>query len=150
MANRPRLLTLIVAAGLACGAPTPRQLQYGAERCSHCHMTLADPRFAGQIVTVTGKVLPFDDVGCLAMYVVTGGIPGNEIHAIWVNDFGAPDALVRATEAVFLASNSLHTPMDYGLAASAPGSKADSLSAALSAKRLTWSEVLDRVRSRGP
>jgi copper chaperone NosL len=149
MASGPvthRIGLLLLA--VACAAPEPRALAFGAESCTHCHMTLADPRHAGQLVTSTGRVLPFDDVGCLATFIITGGIPQDRIHSVWFHDYARPDSLLDAMAAVFLASDSIHTPMDYGVVALRPGPGADSLAAATGGRLLSWAEVLERVRVR--
>ena len=140
-------LAVLLAAAVAC-TPGPRPLALGSEQCAHCHMTLADPRFAGELVTRTGRVIPFDDVGCLATFVATGGIAPDEIHSLWVNDFARPDSLLRVADAVFLESDSLHTPMDYGLAALRPGAPADSVRARLGGELVSWDAVMLGVRNR--
>lgn len=137
-----------VLAAAACGTPGPRPLAFGAEQCAHCHMTLADPRFAAELVTTTGKVVPFDDVGCLATFVATGGVPDERIGSLWVSDFAAPDSLLNAPTAVFLRSDSLRTPMDYRIVALRPGRGADSVRAALGGELLTWPQVLRAVAAR--
>ena len=138
----------VLLAAAACATPGPRPLAFGAEECSHCHMTLADPRYAGQLVTTTGKVLPFDDVGCLATFVATGGIAGADIHSVWFHDFARPDSLLEITAAVFLQHDSIRTPMDYHLVALRRGPSADSLAAATGGRLLSWDAVLERVRIR--
>jgi len=80
-ADRVAVFGAILAAA-ACTTPGPRPLAFGSEECTRCHMTLADPHFAGELVTTTGKVIPFDDVGCLASFVATGGIARNRIHSL--------------------------------------------------------------------
>jgi copper chaperone NosL len=105
-------------------------------------MTLADPRFAGQLVTTTGKSIPFDDVGCLAEYVAAGQVSRERIASLWVGDFTEPDSLVEVHRAVFLRSDSLRTPMDHQVVALRPGHAADSARAALGGVLLTWDQVL--------
>lgn len=149
MASGPRPIriaaTAVLLAAAACTTPGPRPLAFGAEPCTHCHMTLADPRYAGQLVTTTGKVLPFDDVGCLATFVATGGIAGEDIHSVWFHDFAQPDSLLDGRAAVFLQHDSIRTPMDYGIVALRRGAAADSLAAATGGRLLTWDQVLERV-----
>lgn len=137
---------LLVAA--ACGSSGPRSLVFGTEQCAHCHMTLADPRFAGQLVTTTGKSIPFDDVGCLATYVATGGVARERIASLWVSDFAEPDSMVEVHRAVFLRSDSLRTPMDYGAVAFRPGPIADSTRGALGGVLLTWDQLLAHIAKR--
>ncbi|HJR36730.1 MAG TPA: nitrous oxide reductase accessory protein NosL [Gemmatimonadales bacterium] len=138
----------VLLAAAACATPRPRPLAFGAEECAHCHMTLADPRHAGQLVTTTGKILPFDDVGCLATFIATGGIAGDAIHSVWLHDFAQPDSLLDLKAAVFLQDDSIRTPMDYGLVALRRGAAADSLAAATGGRLLSWNDVLERVRIR--
>ena len=136
--NRLVFLTLFL---LGCGEPGPRLIAYGMSDCTHCHMTVADARYGAQLVTIRNKVLVFDDPGCLALYLASGEMENREVHSLWVNDFLEPDSLVEVTEAVFVRSDSLRTPMDTRLAALRPGSAADSLIRALGGERLTWSQV---------
>jgi copper chaperone NosL len=139
-------LGLLLAAA-ACGAPGPRPLAYGAENCAHCHMTLADPRFSAELLTTTGRAIPFDDVGCLGSFVATAGVPAAQIRSLWVSDYLPPHALLEVSHAVFLRSAALHTPMDYGIVALAPGPRADSLRTALGGELLSWERVLAALRS---
>jgi len=116
-------------------------IRYGQDLCDHCHMTIADPRFAGEIVTRTGRVYRFDDPACLAAYLreqlrdTTGATE-------WVNDFTHPDRWLDARTASYVRSDALHTPMASGLAGFADAAHADSARAALVGTRLSWEDVL--------
>lgn len=146
----PRRLILagILATAAACSSPKPRPFAFGAEACTHCHMTLADPRFAAELVLRTGKVLPFDDVGCLATFLGTGGVAAGAVHSLWFSDYLDPGALLPAAEVVFLRSDSLRTPMDYRVVALRPGPAADSLRQRLAGTLVAWEEVLRQAQSR--
>jgi copper chaperone NosL len=137
----------VLLAAMACGNPGPRPLAYGTENCEHCHMTLVDPRFSAELLTSTGRVIPFDDVGCLGTLVATGGIPAAQIGSLWVSEYLPPHGLLEVSRAVFLQSDSVHTPMDYGIVAVQPGPRADSLRKALGGELLAWDSVLARLRS---
>ncbi len=138
----------VLLATAACRAPGPRPLAFGTAACAHCHMTLADPRFAGQLVTTTGKTISFDDVGCLAAYVAGGGVSRERIASLWVDDFAQPDSMLDVHRAVFLRSDSLHTPMDYHVVAFRPGQVPDSMRAVLGGELLSWDQVLRLVAER--
>lgn len=142
-------VTLVLAL-LGCGAQTSRPLIYGSDECAHCHMTLIDPRYAAVLVTRTGRTIPFDDIGCLARYVSTGEVDVSQARAIRVADYLTPEAaLLELEEAVLLASDRVTTPMGYGVVATGVGRGADSLAAALAADRLTWPELVARLRGPG-
>jgi len=106
-------------------------------------MTLADPRFAGELLTRTGKAVVFDDVGCLAAWVAENRAV---VASFWVANFAAPEQWLRADSAVYLQSDTLRTPMASGLAALAPGRQADSVRASLGGMLRTWRDVLAAPR----
>lgn len=144
-----RVLAPLFLLALACGEPRPGAFTWGSDACEHCHMTLADPRFAAQLVTTRHRVHRFDDPGCLANFLLQEQVPADLVHSLWVNDFLAPERLLRVEDAVFLRSDRLRTPMDSRIAALVPGPPADSLRAALAGELLTWEQVLAHIREHG-
>jgi len=148
MTRVPRwvLPAMFLVAG--CGEPKPATIVYGTDECRHCHMTIADAQFAAELVTRKHKVYRFDDAGCLAAFVAAGDVPGAEIHSLWVNDFLAPDTMVRVEAAVFLQTDSVHTPMNTRVVALRPGPRADSLRTAWNGALLPWPDVVARAHSR--
>jgi copper chaperone NosL len=144
------LAALAAAVGAGCADPAPRRLVMGGDACTHCHMLTADARYPAQLVTRTGRVLVFDDPGCLAAFLNGGGVPADRVHSHWVTDFLRPDSLLAADRAVFLRSDAFRTPMGHGIAAVAPGPGADSLARATGAERLDWERVRQVVAPPGP
>jgi copper chaperone NosL len=104
-------------------------------------MTIAEPRFAAQLVTRTGKVFVFDEPGCLAAFLARGQVSPGKVSSIWVNDFLDPDSLLDARGATYLRVESVNTPMGTHVIATRPGPRADSLRAALGAQPLAWEQV---------
>jgi copper chaperone NosL len=140
--ERRRLAAAAAALLAACGAPGPRPIAWGEEVCRHCHMTIADPRFAAELVTTRGRVYVFDDVGCLTAFVAGEAVPPGAVHSLWVHDFLRPDSLLDARTAVYLRVDSLRTPMNSHVAALAPGAGADRGQARLGGARLGWAELV--------
>jgi copper chaperone NosL len=126
---------------LACAEPRPAAIDYGRVECDQCHMTIAEPRFAAQLVTRTGKVFAFDDPACLAAFVSAGRVPPARVHSVWVNDFLAPDSLIDATRATYLRVPGISTPMGSQVIATTPGPRADSLLTALRGEPLRWEQL---------
>jgi copper chaperone NosL len=145
VASRLRAAALVGAAALACGAPGPVPITLGERDCDHCHMTIADARFAAELVTRTGKVYLFDDVGCLATFTVSGSVPPEEVQSAWVSDIRHPGTFIPAQDAAFLRTDRVQTPMGSSLVA-VPRAAADSLQAALGGTLLDWGEVLAAAR----
>lgn len=132
------------AALVACARPTPRPIAYGDEACRHCHMTIADPRFTAELVTATGKVYVFDDVGCLTAFVREGTVPPNQVRGLWVYDYLEPDSLLDARQAIYLRVDSLATPMASHLVALRAGPPADSVRSRLGGTLLAWEQLRPR------
>jgi len=135
------LAPLCALLAAACARPAPRPIAYGQEPCAHCHMTIADPRFAGELVTRKGRIYVFDDVDCLAAFSREGMVPAAEVQSLWVNDFLHPEQRLEATRALFHRSADRHTPMASGLAAFRPGAEADSVRGAGGTLE-SWDQVL--------
>lgn len=137
---------LLGAAALACTTPGPVPIVLGTRDCAHCHMTIADPRFAAELVTRTGKVYLFDDAGCLATFTVNGPVRPEQVHSSWVSDFRNPGTLIPAQDAIFLRTAAVQSPMTSNLLA-VPPSAGDSLQAALGGTLLDWAQVLADARA---
>ena len=133
-------LTLLLLSG-ACTVPGPRPVVLGSEACQHCHMTVADDRFIAQLVTSTGKVLIYDDPGCLATALRDGVVADDRVRSLWVTDYLDPATLLDAEEAWFVQSDAVHTPMASGLVAVTSRTQADSLAAVLNGTVLRWDAV---------
>ena len=130
--------------GAGCTDPAPRPLSLARDVCGHCHMTLEDRRFAGEIVFRTGKVTPFDDVGCLAIAAVGSALP---IHSLWASDYLEPDSLVAVERLVFVRTGTVRTPMGYGIVAVRPGAAADSLARRFGTQPMSWNDVMAWART---
>jgi copper chaperone NosL len=138
--RRAAVATLALGVTAACG-PSPRPIRYGEDACEHCHMLISDPRFAGQLVTRTGKVYTFDDIGCLAAFVATGAVPAADVKSVLVQSFVTSDSVMDAAGALYLRSDELRTPMASNLAALRPGREADSVRAVMGGTLLSWRDV---------
>jgi len=135
------LLLSAVAVVAACAAPGPRAIAFGAEECAHCHMTIADPRFAGVLLTVTGKTIVFDDAGCLAAYLASGAIPREKVKGVWFHAFLEPDSMLAAADVRLVKSDTLRTPMGSGYAVARVGPQVADLERLVGGRAVTWEEV---------
>jgi copper chaperone NosL len=59
---------LLVLLLLACN-PESQPINYGADMCEFCRMSIVDQRFGSEIVTQKGKVYKFDAVECMINYL---------------------------------------------------------------------------------
>jgi copper chaperone NosL len=103
-------LILIVALLFAACEPTPKALQAGADECQYCRMMITEAEFASQALNKQGRSFFFDSIECLAAWEQTSTSP-EKVHSLWVPDFMNPSDWVLATEASFLHSTTLRSPM---------------------------------------
>lgn len=92
----------------------PKEIMYGQENCSFCSMTIMDDKYAAQIVMKTGKVYVFDSVECLLQSLESHS---GKTEQILVMDFSNPGTLLNASEASYLISPELPSPMGANLTA---------------------------------
>lgn len=151
MRHAPVLVTsLALGLGLvACGVSGPVPLKWGEESCRHCHMTLADRRFGGEIITTRGRALAYDDAGCAAEAIADAEVPAGEVREVWVVDYLHPDHLLPADSSVFVRSRQFLTPMGSGVVAVADSVAARGLASAQDGTVLRWAEVVDAAKGGG-
>lgn len=129
---------LALASVTACAAGAPHQLD-ASVACTHCRMAVADPRYAAQVRTGTGKLLGFDSIECMAQWL--GANPSTEIQGIWLTDALHPERVLEADRAVILEGGAIRSPMGGRLVAVEQGPAADQWQRELGATRTAWAEV---------
>ncbi|GIW34152.1 nitrous oxide reductase accessory protein NosL [Meiothermus sp.] len=148
------LLALPLGFGLLQPAlAAARPLRVGVDACPYCNMTILDARYAAQMVTSTGKVYQYDDVGCLLDHLLGYGGPQATPKELYVADFATSERrearFIPTQEAHFLFNERIRTPMGVGLLAF---SSSTALEAYLkerpqhAGEKLRWNELLARGR----
>lgn len=125
-------------------SPQPRPINYGFDQCSACRMTIMDERFAGELVTTTGKIYTFDDPLCVVDFL-RNGLPANEqVHAVYFTDFAGKHHLEMAEKGVFLKSDAFRSPMNGNIAFLTDPDTARLLQQRFGAVKIDWNEWLHR------
>lgn len=130
-----------------------RPLRVGVDVCPYCNMTILDARYAAQLISTTGKVHLYDDLGCMLDHLLGYGGPRVASREVYVADYAASQRseprFLPAESAFFLYHERIRTPMGVGLLAF--GSQA-ALEGYLrqqpqyQGSRLRWDELLARGR----
>ncbi len=102
------VLLLLRAQALPTG-PVP--VAWDKEACAHCRMHVGEARFAAQLQLADGRVLNFDDPGCLFSFRAKDQSP---VHATYFHHY-RQDRWLTPAEAGFVPV--MPTPMGFGLAA---------------------------------
>ncbi|MCC6484418.1 MAG: nitrous oxide reductase accessory protein NosL [Armatimonadetes bacterium] len=137
------LTTAFLNAGCARQDPTatPPQVRYGQDPCTECSMIINESRYASALVTADGQTLLFDDLGELGAHARKLDKPP---LMVWVRDYSRPkeEAWLKGSQAVFVQSPQLKTPMGYGFVAVASESEAKNLAVETKGRVLRLKEIL--------
>lgn len=125
----------------------PPEIHYGEDVCAECNMIISDPRYAcGFLYEIDAKQyrsVIFDDIGDMLIYVKTH--PEHKIMAWYVHDFTS-EAWLDATQAHYVLSPEIHTPMAHGIAAHAEQPAAQAMAQELHGEILNWAALQARYQ----
>lgn len=107
------LFGMIFLAGCSSG---PKPIRLGQDACDYCKMSIASKNFGAEIITDKGKVYKFDDTHCLAAFR-SEKIDSNTIKEIFLVNYAEPHNFIKASEAILIKSEGLHSPMGGNTAA---------------------------------
>ena len=137
-------VSLAWLAACAPPAPGPAALDPQASACRSCRMTIADARFASQIVAPGREPMFFDDLACLRSYLRNGtNVPSQ--FEVFVADHRTAE-WVKAESAVFTRVAGLDTPMGSGVLAHADALSRDADPVARGGEGVPLSEVAPALR----
>ena len=91
----------------------PVSIDYGNDNCHYCNMTIVDRQHAAQLVTDKGRAYKFDAIECMLNY--TRENTARPVSVYLVNDFKNPGKLIDATNATYLISPGIRSPMGANL-----------------------------------
>lgn len=135
------LLALIIPFA-GCGEDTkadePPKINYGVDVCSRCGMIISEERYASGIVDEDGDALIFDDAGEMIFMLQEEGVNDRRV---WVHDAESLE-WIDGTEAYYVVSMDVVTPMGTGVTAFAEESDAEAFAAENQGTVMTWDEML--------
>jgi len=102
------LLTIGIAACKKLPQPEPLHPE---DICAICKMAVTEQHFAAQALLPNGDYVKFDDIGCLMNYSHRP-----KLDSIWFGDYEL-EKWIRADSAYLLKTDSVRTPMGYGVLA---------------------------------
>lgn len=140
-----QFLALLIVAVLVGCAPSPEPIDYGLDTCVYCKMLITERQYGAVLVTKKGRVYKYDSVECMAAVYLQQRIPHEEIHSLWTARFDEPGTLIRATDAVFLHSSNLRSPMGLNVSAYSDRAVAEQMQARYSGDIIDWKSVLRLV-----
>ncbi|MGB2691754.1 MAG: nitrous oxide reductase accessory protein NosL [Thermodesulfobacteriota bacterium] len=108
------LIVFIILAASCSDKPEsgPVKIYYGEDICEKCKMIISEKDFAAQYQLSNGSTLKFDDLGCMIHYM--DGEETTSISDIYVRDYSSKE-WTDGNHAYYVWTESINTPMDYGI-----------------------------------
>lgn len=113
----PFLFTLLVI--LSCKNDSkiePVEIYYGEDVCEKCKMIISEKLFSAEYLIDKGKTKKFDDLGCMFHYIAEEEVNKDKISSIFVIDY-YNNRWINGSDAYYVWSKNLTTPMDHGFVA---------------------------------
>ncbi|AUP78986.1 nitrous oxide reductase accessory protein NosL [Flavivirga eckloniae] len=142
--KRYSTISLLLLLCFSCNIK-PQAIDYGNDGCHFCKMTIVDKVHAAEIVTTKGKVYKFDATECMVNFI--DEFDSSEIQLYLSNNYKEPEALIDATQATFLISKNIPSPMGAFLSAFKSEEDAKKTQAEKGGKLYNWNELLAHFKS---
>ena len=126
----------------------PKPIAYGGEGCQFCSMTIVDKQHAAQFMTKKGRSYSFDAVECMLNYLKD--VDPESVALYRVNDYNNPGVFIDATEATYLISKNIPSPMGAFLTAFANEEEASSAQSGNTGTIYSWPELRDKFEKDNP
>jgi len=109
-------------------------------------MTLMDKKFGAELVTRKGKFYKFDDIKCFIDFYQSGSEPTDNFVRKLVVDYSSPGKLIEATDAFYLKSSEIRSPMNGQMAAFEMKASMDIFKKRWKGIYLVWGEVVTQFK----
>ena len=136
------VISLVV---LASCSTQVEPFKYGTDVCYNCKMGIIDPKSGGELVTKKGKNYKFDDVGCMIRYLKSGLLEQKDIAQTVVINYEKQNDFIEVSKAIFAASETIHSPMNFNAAAFSTKEAADKFLTDKPGKELNWNELYNKI-----
>jgi copper chaperone NosL len=123
---------------------SPKAINYGADGCHYCKMTIVDKVHAAEIVTKKGKIYTFDATECMVNFQKEFNT--SEIKLFLSNNYNEPESLIDATKATFLISKNIPSPMGAYLSAFKTKNEALTVQSEKGGTMYSWQELLNHLQ----
>ncbi|MBT3282170.1 MAG: hypothetical protein HOC22_00950 [Cryomorphaceae bacterium] len=147
MLNKLHLIGLIFLF-ISCNF-SPEPINYGVDECNYCKMIIVDNAHSSEIFTNKGKSYKFDSIECMVNYLHenhdTDYVQKPDKTLILVSNFNSPGSMLNVTNAKFLISEKISSPMGANL--SAFTSIKEILEIDNNAQILDWNTLVENFRN---
>jgi copper chaperone NosL len=125
---------------ISCGSKEAQPIKVNVDNCDFCGMSIADGKYAAEVITEKGRAYKFDDILCMMNYCKENS--NTKMGAYFVSDFTQDNTLISAETAFFLSGGTIQSPMRGGIIALSNQADASAFAIKLEAEPITWKAIL--------
>lgn len=141
--NSQTLLFLVLSFFVfSCSNDKAVPIKLNVDNCDFCGMSIADGKYAAEVITEKGRAYKFDDIMCLKNYCKENS--NTKMNAYFVNDFAQDNVLIPTNTAFFLSGGAINSPMRGGIIGFSKENDAKEFATKLSATPIKWEEILTK------
>ena len=122
----------------------PEPINFGTDACHFCKMTIVDQQHAAQYVTKKGKQFKFDAVECMLNDISENGM--EDLAMLLVSDYAQPGEMTDATQATYLISQEIKSPMGANLSSFGNPLDAEITVKSHGGDLYSWREILNKYQ----
>lgn len=115
----------------------PRPINFGRDQCEYCKMTISNPKFGAELITVKGRVMKYDATECMVNQINEENL---QYQRLYVVPYDKPKELQIINHLRFLISPDFRSPMGANLSAF---SDTTMLKDTYYPDLMTWQELLE-------
>ncbi len=138
MRNYFILLSILFFVGTACNIE-PQAINYDEDECQRCKMIISNAQFGAELITKKGRIYKYDAIECLIPALLEKG-EAHYSHML-VTDHGTPHQFTPASEAYYLISPQLPSPMGGYLSAYPSSALANKARTTYQGEVYSWNEI---------
>jgi copper chaperone NosL len=139
--KKAAVLLLFFSIGFgACNNSTAQPIVLNKDNCDYCKMTIADGRFAAELITQKGRVYKFDDISCMIGYVKEN--KSAEIKAYYVSEYTSDNTLIDIKIAHLVKSEDFRSPMRGNIAAFKDIESLKKTVEKMKSERVIWDDLI--------
>ncbi|TRX20638.1 hypothetical protein FNW25_02355 [Flavobacterium franklandianum] len=139
---QPALFLLLSITVFSCANDKAVPIKLNADNCDFCGMSIADGKFAAEVITEKRRAYKFDDISCMMNYCKENS--ETKMGAYFVNDFAQDNVLIPTNTAFFLSGGTIQSPMRGGIIAFSKETDAKEFGIKLNAQPLSWEAILSK------
>jgi len=124
----------------------PQKINYGQDHCAFCDMTVVDKTHASEYVTKKGKSYIFDAIECMVQKMNEENNE-SDLAYILVANYQKPGKLIDASNATYLITKKIKSPMGANLSAFSSLKNAEKVQNELGGTIYNWQQLKEKYKN---